>query len=243
MADLQETKSNFDREYSKSTDMYSSSFRVSEIDRFRTTLNLIKRHCSKDAFGLDIGCGPGNFSVQIKDCLQHLIATDISEVVIKKAKQLHQSEHLQFEVGGLPNTNFEDNQFDFISALEIIYYLNDEERIAAINEIARILKPNGVFVLSGIISSKHFNFKELSELFDNNFELVEEKSTYRKIYNKLESSLQKIQKHIFRNSKLTEGIMQFPSRSWFIMRTIDGFSRFLIGKPAIHRIIRVYRRK
>ncbi len=243
MSNVHKTESYFNEEYAESVDMYSSSFRVSEIERFRVTLDLIKRHCNPKGSGLDIGCGPGNFTIQIKNFIQHLIGTDISSVVIEKAVETYKNDGLRFEVCGLPATNFDNEEFDFVSAIEIIYYLNDDDRQKAIEDIARILKPNGIFVFSGIISDAYFSFKELKAYSDYGFELLEEHQSYRKPFNRLESFLQKIQKHIFKNSKLTKGILEFPSKSWTIMNLSDFLSRTLLGKFGVHRVIRVYRRK
>ncbi|MCF6276845.1 MAG: methyltransferase domain-containing protein [Candidatus Magasanikbacteria bacterium] len=96
---------------------------------------------------LEIGCGNGEISVWFAKNGANVYGLDISDESISIAKRRsienEVSEKTNFSVSPAENTNFQDNFFDIVFINVSLHHLEVEK---ALNEIKRILKPNGIFV-------------------------------------------------------------------------------------------------
>lgn len=94
---------------------------------------------------LDVGCGPGNMSINFKDSKAY-IGLDISEVYINKAKQLY-GEFGEFhilsatEIDQLPHSNF-----DLVVLSGVFHHLSDNQAEEFLEKIVEKLSKNGVLV-------------------------------------------------------------------------------------------------
>jgi SAM-dependent methyltransferase len=61
-------------------------------------------------------------------------------------------------MGSLGNTPFTDGYFDFVSALDVIEHIKDDN--SAASEISRILKPNGYLVISVPHRQKYYTYQD-----------------------------------------------------------------------------------
>ncbi|MFH1545490.1 MAG: class I SAM-dependent methyltransferase [archaeon] len=117
---------------------YYSVFR----DRLNKTISMINGEKGKL---LDIGCGDGYFTSLIKEnSFLEVYGADILEKYSKKLKENginFRRIDLNREV--LP---FKNSFFDFVVAEEVIEHVFDNERM--LEEINRVLKPNGTFICS-----------------------------------------------------------------------------------------------
>ena len=95
---------------------------------------------------LDIGCGDGNFTMLMaRSCgAKEVYGVDISEKGIEMAKR-NGVKALRVDVDE-ENLPFNDNYFDVVTALEVIEHLFDPDHF--LEEVYRVLKPNGIFILS-----------------------------------------------------------------------------------------------
>jgi len=99
---------------------------------------------------LEAGCGIGATSrylaKQHPECLFIGISLGKEEIDIAKRLQREQQvTNIQFFTGNFRNTGFENNSFDRAFALESLVYA--VSKTEAIHEIARVLKPQGRFVI------------------------------------------------------------------------------------------------
>lgn len=94
---------------------------------------------------LELGCGIGNDSSFFASEGHRVLATDFSDVAINKNKELYEEKNLELEVLDIEKpTPFKNRTFDVIYARLSLHYFSDETTKKIIEELARILKPNGL---------------------------------------------------------------------------------------------------
>ena len=96
---------------------------------------------------LDIGCGPGQVARYLKDRGADTQGIDLSDGMIAQARRLNPD--LKFTQGDMRTlTGAEDSKFGGIVAAYAIVNLPDDQLPSVFREFNRILKPNGVLLLS-----------------------------------------------------------------------------------------------
>ncbi len=126
---------------------------------------------------LDIGCGFGDFLINLKDKGHKgdLIGIDISEGMIKEA--LSMNKNIRFFVANAEKLPFGKKEFDVILCKHMLYHVNDIKK--ALKEVNRTLKDDGLFVITLNTLTHHSRehveyFKKLlskklkSKFLDNN---------------------------------------------------------------------------
>ena len=106
--------------------------------------------------GLDLGCGQGWHVCEIAQLGYQMYGVDQSEQQLKFAVRRAEERGLQVDlrVASVPKLPFPDNFFDFVYAINVFHHLTeDEARPKALEEIVRVLKPQGVFFLQEINTS------------------------------------------------------------------------------------------
>ena len=118
--------------------------RKSDWKEFQSFLPYIK---DKDFF-IDLGCGNGRLSEFIsKQKRIDYLGIDNSRKLLEKAKKNYPERN--FEYGDLLNTNCKNNSADVVAAIASFHHLPSQKlRQASLREIHRILKKNGIFILS-----------------------------------------------------------------------------------------------
>lgn len=94
---------------------------------------------------LDLGSGTAILPINMCHTGAEFIATDISENQLLQGKRIVKEKDIKnigFKVCSAEDTGFADNSFDVVTAVQCFQYFNTDK---AIKEIARILKPNGLF--------------------------------------------------------------------------------------------------
>jgi len=95
---------------------------------------------------LDIACGEGYGAYLLGQSALQVFGMDIDEKVIRFAKEKYKKDNLEFKPGNIENTEFEDYSFDVVISFETIEHLDNH--VAAMSEIKRILKPDGILIMS-----------------------------------------------------------------------------------------------
>lgn len=97
---------------------------------------------------LDIGCGSGDFSIELARAGASVIALDISRDRIEavKKKALEKGLTLDLRIGDAEKTTFPDETFDLILCRSVIEHVRNPEQL--IKEMSRILKLNGAIQLT-----------------------------------------------------------------------------------------------
>jgi len=105
----------------------------------------------KGAFALELGCGDGKTLLALakQDC--DLLGIDISPAALRIAqaalkKDGHCAQLLQGDVTALP---IDDEALDVVVAYHVLDHVYQEDREAASEEIARVLRPGGTLFFRG----------------------------------------------------------------------------------------------
>ena len=96
---------------------------------------------------LDVGCGSGWAArLLAKQAIAgHVIGIDVSDEMVRVAReQSRDFANLEFQVASAENLPFPDDTFTHAFSMESLYYYADISE--AVGEIARVLKPGGLFV-------------------------------------------------------------------------------------------------
>lgn len=97
---------------------------------------------------LDIGCGGGRTTYFLHQAGANVIGIDISPGLVDFASKRFPD--IEFRLGDATTLDFDDNTFDVVlfsfNSLDCIY--PKELRIKALNEINRVLRPEGNFIFS-----------------------------------------------------------------------------------------------
>jgi|TARA_B100001059_G_C17762561_1_gene543699 ubiquinone/menaquinone biosynthesis C-methylase UbiE len=129
----------------KSSGRFENVFYKAITNAWEDFYNYLKLNI-KDAEVLDYGCGIGSVIEKIINFNpKKITGIDISDVSIEKAKKsLKNFENkVDLLVDNCEKTKFNDSKFDLVYGLGILHHLQTTE---CINEIFRILKPNGSLV-------------------------------------------------------------------------------------------------
>ncbi len=99
---------------------------------------------------LEIGCGAGFVSAHLADkYAMRVVATDASPDMLEIARKKNGADdRLSFSVADAMALPFEDASFDLIVAQNVLHHVPDWKTAA--DEIARVLRPEGLFLFSDI---------------------------------------------------------------------------------------------
>jgi len=109
---------------------------------------------------IDLGCGTGTISKQIKENFPQARITclDLTENMIEMSKlKLADYSDMRYQTGDFKNYEFDDTYDVVVSSLALHHLVTDEDKISFYGKIYESLRPNGVFFNADIIlgSSKH----------------------------------------------------------------------------------------
>lgn len=97
---------------------------------------------------LEVGCGNGYYlsllsRLKIAD---KLFGVDIDKRALADAKNFINNKHVKLTLAPAEKLPFKDNAFDRVVMSEVIEHVMDER--TALNEVYRVLKPGGIFLLT-----------------------------------------------------------------------------------------------
>ena len=109
---------------------------------------------------VEFGCGTGSTAIRHAPHVKHIDAIDISENMLEIGRKRAEEEgvdNIRFVRGTLTEFNADNSSVDAVLALNVIHLLPDHKTTLA--EVARILKPGGVFINStACLGGSYFRF-------------------------------------------------------------------------------------
>ena len=163
-----------------------------QLSMLLTRYNLATKF-SENKLVLEIACGSGTGLSYLASKAKFLYACDIDPDLVLIAKNnVGKSNNIVVTEADAHKLPYTDANFDTIVFFEAIYYISDINLF--ISEILRVLKSNGVIVISTVncewhgfnpspFSVKYYSASELLNLFSSSF--VREKSIYFGYKNKV----------------------------------------------------------
>ncbi len=108
---------------------------------YQNALNRLEKLTAKGRL-LDVGCSYGAFLELARDKGWETFGVDVSTKAVAYAKQ---ERKLNTQVGRLEDVRFPENHFSVITMWDVVEHLDDPVR--TLEEIKRVLKPDGVVVI------------------------------------------------------------------------------------------------
>ena len=118
---------------------------------------------------LDVGTGTGNFVSLVTSCYNdftELVGIDTIPGAIKAANDNFNDSRVIFEIMDGNQMTYRDDYFDVVCLSNSLHHLEDIERL--FKEMGRVLKPDGVIVVSEMISN-NLTKKQISHLKIHHF--------------------------------------------------------------------------
>lgn len=116
----------------------------------------LSKYLKPGSIVLELGCGDGRDALHLAELHHRVIACDFSDTALSQftdaAARLHIEQHL-LDIAALPYS-FADESFDAVYARLSLHYFSDAVTRDIFAEIARILRPAGIFL--GLFNS-HFD--------------------------------------------------------------------------------------
>ncbi len=148
-----------DKFWDKAAEKYATKS-VPDEAAYQRKLSETQSFFSPDMRILEFGCGTGTTAIHHAPHVRHIDAIDVSEKMLEigrgKATRA-EIKNVTFKRGTLSDFNTETASLDAILGLNVIHLLPDRQ--AVLTEVARILKPGGIFVSStGCLGNSYFRF-------------------------------------------------------------------------------------
>jgi len=125
----------------------SQSFATKRSKPWREAKFLVENYLQKEEKVLDLGCGAGQWFELFQEKKADYFGIDFSEKLIEIAKKRYPQG--KFRVASIFNIPFPDNFFDKVYAIALFHHIPSKKlRIKALVEIKRVLKKNGILILS-----------------------------------------------------------------------------------------------
>ena len=123
---------------------------------YRGIAEKIKEYVTEKDNVLECACGTGLLTVPMAQKCKKLIATDISEGMMRQAKKkVANYQNAEVRKASILELPFDSNRFDVVVAANVIHLLDEPEK--AISELKRVCKPNGKIILPVYINKEKKN--------------------------------------------------------------------------------------
>lgn len=93
---------------------------------------------------LDVGCGGGFLSNELAQAGYAVTGLDASAESLKVAAAHDETKSVKYLVGDAYKLPFADNSFEVVTAMDFLEHVEEPEKV--VQEIARVLKPDGLFI-------------------------------------------------------------------------------------------------
>lgn len=108
--------------------------------RWRRRVSLLTSHLTSSMHILEVGCGTGLLTKELKISNASIKSIDISPDLLNIAQKRINAKNVIFSLDNASDLNFKNETFDSVVGSSVLHHLNIEK---ALSEFYRVLKPNG----------------------------------------------------------------------------------------------------
>jgi ubiquinone/menaquinone biosynthesis C-methylase UbiE len=141
------------QEFTRQASQFATAAAVTRDDLVRRFVDAVPAEA--DSVVLDVACGPGIITAMLAPRVREVVAFDLTPEMLSQARQRCAGAGLTnvvFREGSATNMPFADASFDaVVTRLSLHHFQHPAQPLA---EMARVLKPGGVLVVSDISSSE-----------------------------------------------------------------------------------------
>jgi ubiquinone/menaquinone biosynthesis C-methylase UbiE len=133
---------------------------------YEVKLDLTREYFTPDSQVLEFGCGTGSTAILHAPFVKHIDAIDVSSEMIRIAQDKLEPAGIQnvtFRVADMDGFQATPESYDAVLGLNILHLLDD--RMAAMREVYKALKPGGHFVSSTACLREKLLFTLMDPLF------------------------------------------------------------------------------
>ncbi|WP_375462049.1 class I SAM-dependent DNA methyltransferase [uncultured Enterovirga sp.] len=144
----------FDERYAVDPDPWR--FETSDYERakYDATLGALPKPHYASTF--EVGCSIGVLTRQLAQCCDTLIALDVAEAALDRARErCRELNHVAFVCGQVPG-DWPDGTFDLILLSEVIYYLDAGDVTRLARRVRDSLRPGGDVILVHWTGETHY---------------------------------------------------------------------------------------
>lgn len=202
-----------------STDQFWNARAVEEKDKNKVNIadlpqreietDFLVKHLHADDKALEVGCGNGFLTKQIRAKVKHVDSFDFSENMVETAKELHGEINNRFFHDSILSPQNISNDYDVVVCIRVLINLRDiEEQKIAIKNAAKCLKASGRLVL---IEGYQEGFEQLNKLRqDAGLEVL--KPAPINYYSKLSELMPTIEEDFIVHETMNTGCFDFLTR-------------------------------
>jgi len=118
----------------------------------------------------DLGCGPGQTTRYLKDMGVDISGLDLSEKLLDQARTIHPG--ITFRKGDILSLDLTDDSVAGVVSFYAICHFTTKQVKKAFDEVFRVLRPGGLFLLTYHVGDQTIHVKEFLEMeIDINFML------------------------------------------------------------------------
>lgn len=138
-------------DYERKTKAYFKKYASAKSKRsklYEFKLALLAKRLREQSKVLDAGCGNGDFSIPAARKARAVYAVDFSSEMLAELRERARkagAKNVKTFKRDLAKLGFQNGFFDLAFSFSTVYYIREQER--TIKEIARVLKPGGLFVV------------------------------------------------------------------------------------------------
>lgn len=186
-----ELEAKFERLWLLNPEQFNPLRNCMQRERLERTWNLLTQNTELQAKNIvDLGCGSGVFSRRMRDGGGIVEAVDIAENALKYFEK-YDRHPIETKRDAIPETKLLDENYDIVSAMELIAELPAEDYRLFFAEIARIIRPDGYFLCSSPIDIyTEGGVERLINLAQTEFDIGEVKKSYHALHLRLKNFFQ-----------------------------------------------------
>lgn len=166
---------------------------IANQQAYEVKLDLTREYFAPESQVLEFGCGTGSTAILHAPYVKHIDAIDVSSEMIRIAKDKLAPagvENVTFRVADMDGFQAAPESYDAVLGLNILHLLDD--RMAAMREVYKALKPGAHFVTSTACLREKWLFTLIDPLFPLMHALGQWPKVYRISAKRLQKDMEEI---------------------------------------------------